>query len=79
MAVPATINATKLKATFKLETESKFFPHLSIEALPVHELLGGLEKVISSFFTSWNAGLIEGKEFFMGLKEMLSLDLYSIK
>lgn len=78
LAMPATINVEKLKSAVKLKFEAKFFPHLSTEAAPVDFFSGGLEKVVSSTLANWRVGLEEGKEYLLGLKALLSLDLYSI-
>ena len=79
MAVPATVDVKELNSTFHLKAVSKFFPHLSTEAPPLKFFVSGVEKVITSLLTSLTAGIEEGKNFFIGLKHLISLDLYSVE
>ena len=79
MAKPATVDFKDINATFSLKAESKFFPHISTEAPPVSFFVNGVEKIITSSLSSLVDGIEEGKMFLVGMKNLISLDLYSVE
>ena len=79
MAVPATVDVKQLNATFRIQIETKFFPHISMEAPPVEVLVNGVEEVITSSLNGWMTGIEELKSFLTRMRSSMSLNLYSIE
>ena len=78
VAVPATVNATRLEIT-GFQKEISFFPHVSIEAPPWKPMIAMASNYLQTIGKDPRTALAEGKRLITELRSLLSLDLYRYK